>query len=133
VVDDNLILLTKEIKRIDHTKLPIAASLMMRALFECALVYKIKQAKKWGELLKLGTKPGWDPGLGDLINFAKNFGNGVFAENNICRALASHHTQQAKNYLDAMTHIKYQGVDVSALETYANHLRGAIKYILDGN
>ncbi|MEX3853692.1 hypothetical protein AB3X94_06445 [Paraburkholderia sp. BR10923] len=133
VVDDNLIRLTQEIKRIDHTKLPIAASLMMRALFECALVYKIKQAKKWGELIKLAPKPGWDPGLGDLINFAKNFGSGVFAENNICKVLGSHHTQQAKNYLDAMTHIKYQGIDVNALETYANHLRGTIKYILEGN
>jgi hypothetical protein len=133
VVDDNLIKLTQEIKRIDHTKLPIAGSLMMRALFECALVYKIRQAKKWGELMKLASRPGRDPGLGDLINFAKNFGNGVFAENNICKVLQSHHTQQAKDYLDAMTHIKYQGIDVNALEAYANHLRGTIKYILEGN
>lgn len=133
VVDDNLIKLTQEIKRIDHTKLPIAASLMMRALFECALVYKIKRAKKWGELIKQAPKAGWDPGLGDLINFAKNFGNGVFAENNICKVLGGHHTQQAKQYLDAMTHIKYQGIDVNALETYANHLRGTIKYILEDN
>lgn len=133
VVDDNLIKLTAEIKKIDHARLPIAASLMMRALFECALVYKIKQAKKWGEILKLAPKPGWDPGLGDLIKFAKNFGNGVFGERNICKVLDSHHTEQAKNYLDAMTHIKYQGIDVNALETYANHLRGTIKYILEGN
>ncbi|WP_338340755.1 ParB/Srx family N-terminal domain-containing protein [Burkholderia vietnamiensis] len=133
VLDDNLIKLTQEIKRIDHAKLPIAASLMMRALFECALVFKIKQAKKWSELIKQAPKPGWDPGLGDLINFAKNFNNGVFTENNICKVLGSHHTQQAKSYLDAMTHIKYQGIDVNALETYANHLRGTIKYILEGN
>ncbi|MDQ7981379.1 hypothetical protein QYH69_29535 [Paraburkholderia sp. SARCC-3016] len=135
VVDDNLIKLTQEIKTINHQRMPIAASLMTRALFECALVYQIKKAKKWGEVLKMApqNKPGWDPGLGDLIKFAKNFDNGVFTERNICKALASHITDQAKNYLDAMTHIKYQGVDASILESYANHLRGTIKYILEDN
>ncbi|TLN00487.1 hypothetical protein FDZ73_19290 [bacterium] len=135
VVDDNLIKLTQEIKTINHVKMPIAASLMTRALFECALVYKIKQAKKWGEVIKLGPekKVGWDPSLGDLIKFAKNFDNGVFAERNICKALGSHLTDQAKNYLDAMTHLKYQGADSTALASVANHLRGTIKYILEGN
>lgn len=135
VVDDNLIRLTQEIKTINHLRMPIAASLMTRALFECALVYQIKKAKKWGEVLKMApqSKPGWDPGLGDLIKFAKNFDNGVFAERNICKALASQITDQAKGYLDAMTHIKYQGVDASILQSYANHLRGTIKYILEDN
>jgi len=135
VLDDNLIRLTQEIKTINHLRMPIAASLMTRALFECALVFQIKKAKKWGEVLKMApeNKQGWDPGLGDLIKFAKNFNNGVFVERNICRALQSHITDQAKAYLDAMTHIKYQGVDAAILQTYANHLRGTIKYILEGN
>ncbi|QBQ98194.1 hypothetical protein [Paraburkholderia pallida] len=135
VVDDNLVKLTNEIKTINHVKFPVAASLLLRALFECALVFKLKQTKKWAELLKQGpaNKPGWDPGLADLIKYAKNFNNGVFVERNICKALESNHTEHAKNYLDAMTHLKYQGIDVTALETYANHLRGTIKYILEGN
>jgi len=135
VIDDNLIKLTNEIKTISHVRMPVAASLMTRALFECALVYKIKQAKKWGEVLKLAPegKKGWDPGLSDLIKFAKNFENGVFAERNICKALQSHLTTNAKDYLDAMTHLKYQGADSSTVASIANHLRGTIKYILEGN
>ncbi|MCA8124456.1 hypothetical protein LGN07_37690 [Burkholderia cepacia] len=135
VVDDNLIKLTNEIKTINHVKMPVSASLMTRAIFECVLVYKIKDAKKWGEVRKLAPqgRPGWDPGLGDLIKFASNFNNGVFSEKNICKALQSQQTQQAKNYLDAMTHLKYQGVDSTAIESIANHLRGVIKYILEGN
>jgi hypothetical protein len=135
VIDDNLLKLTQEIKTINHVRMPIAASLMTRALFECALVFKIKQAKKWGEVLKLApqNKPGWDPGLGDLIKFASNFSNGVFVEKNICKALNSNLTQNAKNYLDAMTHLKYQGADATTIGSIANHLRGTIKYILEGN
>ncbi|WP_301759204.1 hypothetical protein [Burkholderia gladioli] len=135
VVDDNLLKLTQEIKTINHVKMTISASLMTRAIFECALVYKIKNSKKWGEILKLAPegKSGWDPGLSDLIKFAGNFNNGVFSERNICKVLQSNHTQNAKNYLDAMTHLKYQGADPTTLASIANHLRGTIKYILEGN
>lgn len=129
VQDDNLIPLTNEIKKINHVNMPIAASLMFRALLEGALVYKIKQAKKWGELINEGK----DPMLADLLKFAAKFDNGVFAEKNICKVLGGHLTQQAKTYLDAMTHLKYQQADPTVLASMANNLRGTIKYILEGN
>lgn len=130
VQDDNLIKLTDEIRRIDHKRMTIAASLLTRSIFECALVYKIKSMKKWGELIKADGK---DPGLAEIIKFSGNFANGVFAENNICKALRSHTTVQAKSYLDAMTHLKYQNADAPTLESVANNLRQVIQYILSGN
>lgn len=130
VQDDKLIKLAREIKDINHTRMPIAASLLLRAIFECALVYKLQHTKKWGELIKA---EGRDPGLAEIIKFCGNFQNGVFTEQNMCKALKSHTTVQAKNYLDAVTHLKYQEADVITLESVANNLRQVIQYILSGN
>lgn len=130
VKDDNLIKLTNELVGINHVRMTIAASLLTRAVFECALIFKIKKMKKWGELIKADGK---DPGLAEIIKFCGNFNNGVFAETNICKALQSHTTAQAKNYLDAMTHLKYQNADCPTLESVANNLRQVIQYILAGN
>jgi hypothetical protein len=130
VRDDKLIKLTQEIRDINHDRRPIAASLLTRALFECALVYKLQTMKRWKELIRAEGK---DPGLAEIIKFCGNFDNGVFVENNICKALKSHTTVQAKNYLDAMTHLKYQEADSRTLESVANNLRQVIQYILAGN
>lgn len=133
VQDDILIKLAVEIKSVNHTKMPVAASLLLRAIFECALVYRIRKAKKWGELMKRGKVPGRDPSLTDLISFAAVHANGVFAEQNMCKTLASGTTKSAKNYLDAMTHMKFQEADAPTLVSVANNIRAIIKYILDGN
>ncbi|KVD74900.1 hypothetical protein WS62_04280 [Burkholderia sp. ABCPW 14] len=133
VTDDNLLALTREIRGINHKITPISASLVLRALFECALVYQIKKAKKWSELLKLEKQLGRDPALVSMINFCSNFNNGVFSENKICRVLSAGTTKQAKDYLDSMTHLKYQQADAPTLETIANNIRGVIQYILEGN
>jgi hypothetical protein len=130
VHDNNLIKLTNEIKVINHNRMTIAASLLTRAIFECALVYKLKSARRWGELIKAEGK---DPGLAEVIKFCGNFDNGIFAEQNICKTLKSHTTIQAKTYLDAMTHLKYQEADARTLESVANNLRQVIQYILLGN
>jgi len=129
VQDDNLLKLTAEIKQINHQKMTIAASLLTRALFECALVYKLRSAKKWGELIKAEGK---DPGLAEMIKYCSVFGNGVFAEQNICKTLQSGTTRDAKNYLDAITHLKYREADPKTLESVANNLRQVIQYILKG-
>lgn len=135
VQDDILLKLTNEIRVVSHTKMPVAASLLLRALFECALVYRIRKAKKWGELMKVkhAKTPGRDPSLSDLISFASVFANGVFVEQNMCKALASGTTKTAKNYLDSMTHLKFQEADPPTLVSVANNIRAIIKYILDGN
>lgn len=133
VQDDILLKLTNEIKTVNHVKMPIAASLLLRALFECALVYRIRKAKKWGELMKKNKQAGRDPGLNDLIAFASVFVNGVFTEQNMCKTLSSGTTKTAKNYLDSMTHMKFQEADPPTLVSVANNIRAIIKYILDGN
>lgn len=133
VQDDILIKLSGELKSINHIKMTVAASLLLRAMFECALVYRIRKAKKWGELMKGAKTPGRDPSLSDLISFSQNFANGVFAENNMCKTLASGTTKSAKNYLDSMTHMKFQEADAQTLISVANNIRAIIKYILDGN
>lgn len=135
VQDDILLKLTNEIRAVSHTKMPVSASLLLRALFECALVYRIRKAKKWGELMKVKSAktPGRDPSLSDLISFASVYSNGVFAEQNMCKALASGTTKTAKNYLDSMTHLKFQEADPPTLVSVANNIRAIIKYILDGH
>lgn len=130
VQDDKLIKLTSEIRLINHNRMTIAASLLTRALFECALVYKLQATKRWGELIKAEGK---DPGLAEIIKFCSNFKNGIFVEQNICKTLQSHTTVQAKNYLDAITHLKYQEADPKTLESVANNIRQVIQYILKGN
>nr|WP_315188602.1 hypothetical protein [uncultured Albidiferax sp.] len=136
VQDDILIKLSAELKSVNYSKMPVAASLLLRATFECALVYRIRKAKKWGDLMaiqKQGTKPGRDPGLSDLISFAAVHTNGVFLEQNMCKTLASGTTKSAKNYLDAMTHMKFQEADPQTLVSVANNIRAIIQYILNGN
>lgn len=130
VQDDRLIRLTGEIRGISHVHAPIAASLLTRAIFECALVHKLQKTKRWGELIK---EEGKDPGLAEIIKFSANFGNGVFAEQNICKTLKSHTTAQAKNYLDAIAHMRYQDADAQTLASVANNLRQVIQHILSGN
>lgn len=136
VQDDILIKLASELRGVNHVKAPIAASLLLRATFEAALVYRIRKAKKWGEVMlrhKQGTKPGRDPGLNDLITFAADHSTGVFAEQNMCKTLNSGTTKSAKDYLDAMTHLKFQEADPPTLVSVANNIRAIIQYILNGN
>lgn len=136
VQDDILIKLSGELKNVNHVKMPVAASLLLRATFECALVYRIRKAKKWGDVMakqKQGKQPGRDPGLSDLISFASVHANGVFVEQNMCKTLASGTTKSAKNYLDSMTHMKFQEADPPTLASVANNIRAIIQYILNGN
>jgi len=136
VQDDILIKLSGELKSVSHVKMPVAASLLLRATFECALVYRIKKAKKWDEVMAQqnnGKQSGRDPGLGDLITFASKHANGVFVEQNMCKTLASGTTTSAKSYLDSMTHMKFQEADPPTLASVANNIRTIIQHILNGN
>lgn len=136
VQDDILIKLSGELKNVNHIKMPVAASLLLRATFECALVYRIRKAKKWGDVMarqKQGKQPGRDPGLSDLITYASVHTNGVFVEQNMCKTLASGTTKSAKNYLDSLTHMKFQEADPPTLASVANNIRAIIQYILNGN
>ncbi|MPT53690.1 MULTISPECIES: hypothetical protein [Delftia] len=136
VQDDILIKLSGELRSVNHVKMPVAASLLLRAMFEAALVYRIRKAKKWGHVMAAytrGKQPGRDPGLSDLITFASVHANGVFLEQNMCKTLAAGTTKSAKIYLDSMTHMKFQEADPLTLASVANNIRAIIQYILNGN
>ena len=113
--------------------------MLTRAMLETALIYKVRQAGKMGALMTANraanpkAPPGADPGLEMIIGFCKNFSNGVFAEQNICKALNSSQTKEAKKYLDAMVHRRFQEADPPTLASVANNLRQVFAYILDGN
>ena len=104
-------------------------------MLETTLIYKVRQAGKMKALMASNPKaqPGVDPGLDAIIAFCKNFSNGVFNEQNVCRALNSSQTRDAKKYLDAMVHRRFQEADPPTLATVANNLRQVFAYILDGN
>lgn len=129
IQDDRLLKLTGELSKINHERMPIAASLLTRALFECVLVYKLQKMKRWGELIKVEKR---DPGLAAIIKFCGNISNGIFIEPNMCKTLQSHTTIQSKNYLDAIAHLKYQEADPRMLESVANNLRQIMQHILNG-
>ncbi|WP_312414652.1 hypothetical protein [Comamonas sp.] len=136
VQDDILIKLSGELRSVNHVKMPVAASLLLRAMFEAALVYRIRKAKKWADVMaasKQGKQPGRDPGLNELITFASVHSNGVFLEQNMCKTLAAGTTKTAKVYLDSMTHMKFQEADPPTLASVANNIRAIIQYILNGN
>jgi hypothetical protein len=134
IQDDILLKLSEELRNVKHTKMPVAASLLLRAMFESALVYRIRKFKRWDDLMQKQIKqPGRDPSLADLISFASEHANGVFAEKNMCKTLSSGTTNSAKNYLDSMTHMKFQEADPRTLESVANNIRTIIQHILNGN
>jgi hypothetical protein len=131
VQDNILIKLAGELKSVNHVKMPVAASLLLRATFEYALVYRIKKVKKWDDVI--AKQSGRDPRLSDLVSFASIHANGVFVEQNMCRILASGTTKNAKDYLDSMTHMRFQEADPLTLASVANNIRAIIQHILNGN
>ncbi|MCZ8383272.1 hypothetical protein ACFWXM_18755 [Achromobacter xylosoxidans] len=135
VQDDILIKLSGELRGVNYAKMPVAASLLLRATLEYALVYRIRKARKWADLLakQRNGKPGRDPSLSALISYASVHANGVFSEQNMCKTLASGTTKSAKDYLDTMTHMKYQEADPPTLVSVANNIRAIIQHILNGN
>lgn len=131
--DDNLIKLTIELRLVNHHRMPIAASVLLRATLECALRYKIKKSNKpaWDALVS--KKGGRDPELGDLINLAARKDSAIFSEIRICDVLGSQLTREAKNYLDSVAHNHWRQADPIALTSAANNLRNVISHILEGN
>jgi hypothetical protein len=118
---------------VNHVKMPIAASVLLRATLECALRYKIRTDAKPAWQALLTRNKGRDPELGELLNVAANKANAVFNQVRICDVLASQQTRDAKTYLDSIVHNHWRQADPAPLETAANNLRNVITYILEGN
>lgn len=130
VDDDRLLALTKEIKSIDHTDYPIAAAMLLRALFESALTFQVKKAGKSAALNK--GKNGKDMGLNDLLNYCANRQNEIFSHGRIYDLLAAFKGPALKDYLDLIVHGRWIEASSSALETVASSLRPLIKTIVEG-
>ena len=130
VEDQSLILITNELNTIDHNNHPIAAAMLLRALLELALRYKVKQSKKMHEFQK-GAHA--DKGLKELIKFCSNHGNNVFKEKRAADMLANFEKEAYKDALDAISHAKWQEADPKLLERAAKVLRPLLSHIIDKN
>lgn len=129
VKDNHLLKLTDELKNIEYTKRPAAACMLLRAIFECALVYQLKKKKLWTSLVE--TKKGKDPSLDVLMSFCANEQNNVFTEKRICTLLSNSAAIQAKDYLDMVTHGRWAEADPAHLRSIAIRLRKVIAAILE--
>ncbi len=131
VDDDRLIALTKEIKRINHTEFPIAASMLLRALFESSLLYQVKKAKKIKELNKKAN--GKDIGLQALMSFCANNQNQIFTHQRAADALAAFQKAGMKDHLDFVVHGRWIEAEPAVVEAAARILRSLITHIVQGD
>lgn len=131
VRDDHLLKLAGELKDIDYKKRPAAACMLLRALFECALVYQLKKKNLWQGLI--ATKKGKDPSLDVLMTYCANDQHSVFAERRICTLLSNDSAIKAKEYLDLVTHGRWAEADPAHIKSVAIRLRKVIAAILDNS
>ena len=127
--DDSLIKLCGELRIVDPKVMPIAASMLLRSVFECSLVYQIKKKKHWGDLVT--KKSGKDPTLSELIQFAGIRDNSVFHETRVADMLRSRTALDAKDYLDSVTHGRWTDADSMRLISIGNGIRKVIMAILE--
>lgn len=127
--DDSLISLCNELKQIDPARMPIAASMLLRSVFECSLVYQIKKKKLWGEFVK--SKAGKDPTLAELMQFGAAKANPVFNETRVADMLSSGTATEAKKYLDIVTHGRWTDADPTKLISIGNGIRKVITAIVE--
>jgi hypothetical protein len=132
VGDDQLRQLTIEISSIDYTKLPTAATFLVRALIERVLDYAIIHAKldkqlhtEWGK--KRGTT---DPGLDFMIAFAITHAAQIFV-GSVPKVL--NHWQKTKKFSDMVIHGKWAKAHTATLEEFAGFVRPLVQRILDGS
>lgn len=129
VKDNHLLKLTEELKNIEYTKRPAAACMLLRAVFECSLVYQLRKKKLWTNLVE--TKKGKDPSLDTLMTYCANEQHNVFTEKRICTLLSNDAAIKAKDYLDLVTHGRWAEADPTHLRSVATRLRKVIVAILE--
>jgi hypothetical protein len=137
VQDDRLAVLSKELRDIDHDKLPVASAFLVRALVEAALEFCIRQRglsrqlhEEW-KVEKPGAKGG--AGLDFMLRFALKQHDVLFVDPDIKRPL-SQWLGTHKDGLDMVIHGKFKtNIDGATLEQVANHIHPAMQRILDGS
>lgn len=130
VDDDRLIALTDEITRIRPVDFPISASMLLRSLFESALIYQVKKAGKFKELNKKSN--GRDIGLQTLMSFCANSQNQIFTHKRAGDALSAFEKAGLKEHLDFVVHGRWIEAEAAVVETAARLLRPLITHIVEG-
>lgn len=131
VDDDRLLALTDEITQIRPATYPIASGMLLRALFESALSYKVKAVGKQKELNRKAN--GKDVGLRELITFCANEQNKIFSYKRARDALSSFEKAGMKDHLDFIVHGRWVEADESLVKTAAKMMRPLITHIIEGN
>lgn len=99
-----ILALAVELKDINYKKYPIATAMLMRAILEQALKYRIKKAGQWPTLLTtLRNKK--DPGISELLNYLKNNMTSLLSDKNTHRIVNTlFSTPGIKDYFDLIVH-----------------------------
>ncbi len=125
--------ITIEISRIKFKEFPAAASFLLRAIMEGALIHALKTRKHWNSLKKEWynepRNKGRDPGLDFIIKYCVRECASIFADNEK-RVLKKwlHH----KDSWDLVVHLKAQA-KWTDLHTAAGVVRPLIVRIFDGS
>jgi len=126
--DQRLIQLSIEIKMINHTRMPIAATMLVRALLESSLRYQLVKIGKFNDLV---NSKGEDPGLSKILNYCADKNNKVFRIKRASDVLNSFSGTGFKDAFDFIVHGNWAEPNPLTLEQSASMLRPLISYILN--
>ncbi|NHM26930.1 hypothetical protein G7K71_08025 [Desulfofundulus sp. TPOSR] len=126
--DQRLIQLVNEIKMINHIRMPIAATMLLRALLESSLRYHLVRVGKWDELCRTSKR---DPGLQQIILYCVNKNNNVFKNQRAREVLNAFSGSGFKEVFDLVVHGTWADANYLTLEQASSLLRPLITYILN--
>jgi hypothetical protein len=99
-----ILALAAELKDINYKKCPIASAMLMRAIIEQAMRYRIKKSGDWQQLMSSLRKKK-DPGISDLISYIQNNASRVLPDTSAQRNLKTLlGTPGIKDYFDLIIH-----------------------------
>lgn len=128
VQDPNLVQMATEIRMINHNRMPVSSTLLLRSLLEASLVHQLNKQGKWDKLLR---SDGMDPGLEKILGFAADHKNKVFKEKGASDAIKTFLGSGYKMNFDLIVHGKWANANPKTLEQAAAILRQLISYILN--
>lgn len=122
-----------EIRFINHTKFPYAATYLLRALHEKCLERCLKKSKMWGKMMQEHTASGGvngrEPGLKAVLTFCQNNHDQIFDQD--FKRLISQWLSGQKDYVDLVVHGKMIKAHGDVLEQIASYTRPFIAAVLN--
>lgn len=128
IQDNRLIVVSDEIAKIDHVRLPTSATFLLRALIERSLVWSIDEHQLWGEVMKQYGKNGKEPGLESIITFCRQ--SPIIFTDRFKSAMS--HWPKIKERSDMVIHGNWSQANASWLESAADTIRPCIENIFAG-